>query len=133
MQTFFHFCQNLYLSSFKLSQQFDVWSITGQSATDFSLLLTRCICVGGGFFIHTCTTENQGCYNWMKLLKNFLMYGVIIDLQYYSGTPLIRPPLGRKKSGRINRVALTRVVLQENVWQFLPGNPKEVAVLTRWP
>lgn len=47
MQTLFHFCQYLYGSSFKLSQQFDVWSITGQSATDFSLLLTRCICVGG--------------------------------------------------------------------------------------
>ena len=61
------------------------------------------------------------------------MYGVIIDLKYYSGTLLTRAPLGRRKSGRINRVALTRVVLQENVWQFLLGSPKEVAVLTRWP
>ena len=83
----FSFLPILYLSSFKLSQQFDVWSITGQSVTDFSLLLTRCVCVGGEggegiqgnkaiftsgrfcifcFFIHTCTTENQGCYNWDK-------------------------------------------------------------------
>ena len=43
----FSFLPILYLSSFKLSQQFDVWSITGQSVTDFSLLLTRCVCVGG--------------------------------------------------------------------------------------
>ena len=41
----------------------------------------------------------------------------------YSGTPLIRPPLGQKKIGRINGVAvLTTVFLQENVWRFLPGS-----------
>ena len=41
----------------------------------------------------------------------------------YSGTPLIRPPLGQKKIGRINGVAvLTTVFLQENVCRFLPGS-----------
>ena len=100
MQTFFHFCQYLYLSSFKLSQQFDVWSITRQSATDFSLLLTRCICVGGGgrgfretkpflpvvgfvcsvfSYIHV-LLKTKDVRTGMKLLKNFLMYGVRIDL-----------------------------------------------------
>ena len=98
MQTFFHFCQYLYLSSFKLSKQFDVCSITGQSATDFSLLLTRCVCVWGGrgfretkpflpvvgfvysvpSYIHV-LLKTKNVTTGIKLLKNFLIYGVIID------------------------------------------------------
>ena len=43
-----------------------------------------------------------------------------------SGTPLIRPPLGQKKIGCINVVAvLMRAFLQENVWWFLPGSQKK--------
>ena len=43
-----------------------------------------------------------------------------------SGTPLIRPPLGPKKIGCINVVAvLMRAFLQENVWWFLPGSKKK--------
>ena len=40
----------------------------------------------------------------------------------------------RNYSGtRTNWVAvLTRVCLQENVWWFLPGSQKKVAVITRW-
>ena len=48
-----------------------------------------------------------------------------------SGTLLIRSPMGPKKFGRINRVAvLSRVFLQEK-WRFLPGGQKKVAVITR--
>ena len=39
---------------------------------------------------------------------------------------------GPKKIGRINVVAvLTRVFQQENVWRFLPGGQKKVAVITK--
>ena len=95
MQTLFHFCQYLYLSSFKLSQQFDVWSITGQSVTDFSLLLTRCVCVGRGGkgrgfretkpflpvvgFVYSVSSyihvllKTKDVTTGMKLLKNFMV------------------------------------------------------------
>ena len=40
---------------------------------------------------------------------------------------------GPKKFCRINGVTvLMRVCLQENVWWFLPGGQKKVAVITRW-
>ena len=42
---------------------------------------------------------------------------------WYSGTPLIRSPMGRKQSGR-NSVFF---FLQENVWQFFSRRPK------KWP
>ena len=48
----------------------------------------------------------------------------------YSGTPLLRSPMGQKKFCRINGVAVfTRVFffLQENVWRFLPGGK------VQWP
>jgi len=46
----------------------------------------------------------------------------------HSGTLLIKSPMGPKKFGRINGVALlTRVPLQENVWWFLSGGQK------KWP
>ena len=89
----FSFLPILYLSSFKLSQQFDVWSITGQSVTDFSLLLTRCVCVGGGGrgfretkpflpvvgFVYSVSSyihvllKTKDVTTGMKLLKNFMV------------------------------------------------------------
>ena len=35
--------------------------------------------------------------------------------------------------GQKNLAILTRFFLQENVWRFLPGGPKKVAVITRRP
>ena len=44
----------------------------------------------------------------------------------HSGTLLIKSPIGPKKFGRINGVALLmRVLLQENVWWFLSGGKKK--------
>lgn len=70
----------------------------------------------------------------IKLLKNFFNLWCYYRSLILQWNPVNTATIGQKKSGRINRVAiLTRVVLQENVWQFLPGSPKEAAVLTRWP
>jgi len=67
------------------------------------------------------------------MTNNTLQHGLSeMFFRCYSGTPLIRPPLGRKKLA-----VLTRAFLQENVWRFLPGSPpksgrnNEVAVLQR--
>ena len=54
----------------------------------------------------------------------------IENAKKYSGIPLIPPPMGQKKFGCYNEVTvLTRVSLQENVWSFLLGGRKKVAVI----
>ena len=51
-----------------------------------------------------------------------------------SGTPVNVVTNGPKKFGRDNELTLlTSVSLQENVWLFLPGDQKKVAVITRRP
>ena len=64
------------------------------------------------------------------------LHDYVVLLQW---NPVYTVTSGPKTFGRIIGVAvLTRVVLQENVWWFLPGGQKggrnnEVTVLPRWP
>ena len=51
----------------------------------------------------------------------------------YIGAPLTWSSMGQKKFCRINGVmVLMTVCLQENIWWFLPGGQKKVAVIIRW-
>ena len=54
----------------------------------------------------------------------------------YTGTPLIQSPMGQIKFALLTGWPYQRgffFSLQENVWRFLTGGQKQVAVITRWP
>ena len=74
----------------------------------------------GGMRIGACTIISP------RLLV--ILFHSQMGIMTYSGTPLIRSPMGQKKIGPINGVTvLTRVFLQENSCWFLTGGQK------KWP
>ena len=57
-----------------------------------------------------------------------------LERLYSSGTPLIRTPMGQKKNGRINGLAVfTRVFFTRKCMVVFARRPQKVAVITRWP
>ena len=52
----------------------------------------------------------------------------------YSGTPLIRSPMGQKNLAVLTEWPYLRgFFFLQNAWRFLTGGQKTVAVITRWP
>ena len=85
----------------------------------------------------SCIEKNGGCNHMVctKIQQSLsLKDSIHWERKEVQWNPVNTATNGPKKFGCYNEVTvLTRVSLQENVWSFLPGGHKKVAVLPRWP
>ena len=91
---------------------------------------------------HSSISEHQkhlftlsGIFSGFSIFCIYLIRGLHVSAtpRNYSGTPLIRASMGQKGFAVLMGWPCERgYFLQENVWWFLPGGQKKLAVITRW-